>query len=185
MYELNGEDSRTLAVVGAFRVVPEHDLDADHVTLEHLRDVGLVESVDLGDGERGLTLTREGRDLGRVQVRVVVQLALPADARQVEVAHESVARVQVVAVTVLVHSRAATAAFTVACVISRIEHGCPPDMALRWVVREGARAVTARGRFRKALSVRGDVSRGVQSWSEGTRARGRRGDRAMGSARVH
>jgi hypothetical protein len=63
VYELNGEDSRTLAVLGAFRVVPEHDLDADHDTLDHLRDEGLVEAVDLGDNERGLTLTREGRDL--------------------------------------------------------------------------------------------------------------------------
>ena len=51
VYELNGEDSRTLAAVGAFRVVPEDDLDAD------------LETVDLGDDERGLTLTREGRDL--------------------------------------------------------------------------------------------------------------------------
>jgi hypothetical protein len=63
MYELNGEDSRTLAAVGAFRVVPEQDLDIDHDTLEHLHEEGLVETVDLGDGERGLTLTREGRDL--------------------------------------------------------------------------------------------------------------------------
>ena len=63
VHELDGEDSRTLAAVGAFRVVPEHDLDIDHDTLEHLRDEGLVETVDLGDDERGLTLTREGRDL--------------------------------------------------------------------------------------------------------------------------
>jgi hypothetical protein len=63
VYELNGEDSRTLAAVGAFRVVPEHDLDIDHETLDHLRGEGLVETVDLGDDERGLTLTREGRDL--------------------------------------------------------------------------------------------------------------------------
>jgi len=56
-------ESRTLAAVGAFRVVPEHDLDIDHETLHHLRDEGLVETVDLGDDERGLTLTREGRDL--------------------------------------------------------------------------------------------------------------------------
>jgi len=63
VYELNGEDSRTLAAVGAFRVVPEHDLDTDHDTLDHLRDEGLVEAVDLGDGDRGLTLTRDGRDL--------------------------------------------------------------------------------------------------------------------------
>lgn len=63
MYELNGEDSRTLAAVGAFRVVPEHDLDADHDSLAHLRDEGLVATVDLGSDERGLTLTREGREL--------------------------------------------------------------------------------------------------------------------------
>jgi hypothetical protein len=44
MYELNGEDSRTLAAVGAFRVVPE----------------GLVEAVDLGGDERGVVLTRSG-----------------------------------------------------------------------------------------------------------------------------
>lgn len=61
VYELDGEDSRTLAAVGAFRVVPEHDLDIDHDTLDRLRDEGLVETVDLSDDERGLTLTREGR----------------------------------------------------------------------------------------------------------------------------
>jgi len=63
VYELNGEDSRTLAAVGAFRVVPEHELDIDHDALEHLHDDGLVETVDLGDDERGLTLTREAREL--------------------------------------------------------------------------------------------------------------------------
>ena len=63
VYELDGEDSRTLAAVGAFRVVPEHDLDVPHDTLENLHDQRLVELVDLGDGERGLTLTTEGRDL--------------------------------------------------------------------------------------------------------------------------
>jgi hypothetical protein len=63
VYELDGEDSRTLAVVGAFRVVPEHDLDLPHDTLENLHEQRLVEQVDLGDSERGLTLTTEGRDL--------------------------------------------------------------------------------------------------------------------------
>ena len=63
VYELNGEDSRTLAAVGAFRVVPEQDLDIDHETLDHLRDEGLVEAVDLGGDERGVVLTKEGRDL--------------------------------------------------------------------------------------------------------------------------
>ena len=63
MYELNGEDSRTLAAVGAFRVVPEQDLDIDHDTLGHLRAEGLVEAVDLVGDERGVVLTKEGRDL--------------------------------------------------------------------------------------------------------------------------
>jgi hypothetical protein len=63
IYELDGEDSRTLAAVGAFRIVPELDLDVPHDTLEHLHDQRLVELVDLGDSERGLTLTAEGRDL--------------------------------------------------------------------------------------------------------------------------
>jgi hypothetical protein len=34
VYELDGEDSRTLAAVGAFRVVREHDLDIDRETLD-------------------------------------------------------------------------------------------------------------------------------------------------------
>lgn len=63
VYELDGEDSRALAAVGAFRVVPEHDLDLPHDTLENLHDQRLVELVDLGDSERGLTLTGDGRDL--------------------------------------------------------------------------------------------------------------------------
>ena len=33
VYELDGDDSRTLAVVGAFRVVPEHDLDLPPILL--------------------------------------------------------------------------------------------------------------------------------------------------------
>jgi hypothetical protein len=63
VYELNGDDSRALAAVGTFRVVPEQDLDTDHDTVRHLRDEGLVETVDLGGEERGLTLTKQGRDL--------------------------------------------------------------------------------------------------------------------------
>lgn len=63
VYELDGEDSRALAAVGTFRLVPEHDLDLPHHTLENLHDQRLVESVDLGDSERGLTLTAEGREL--------------------------------------------------------------------------------------------------------------------------
>jgi hypothetical protein len=63
VYELDGEDSRTLAAVGAFRVVPEHDLDLPRDTLDNLHDQRLVATVELGDGERGLTLTIDGRDL--------------------------------------------------------------------------------------------------------------------------
>jgi hypothetical protein len=33
VYELDGEGSRALVAVGAFRVVPEHDLDLPHDTL--------------------------------------------------------------------------------------------------------------------------------------------------------
>jgi len=65
VYELDGEGSLTLAAIGAFRVVPEHDLDLPGDTLDNLHDGRLVETVDLGDGERGLTLTTEGRDLLR------------------------------------------------------------------------------------------------------------------------
>jgi hypothetical protein len=63
VYELNGEDSSTLAAIGAFRIVPEHDLDLPRDTLESLQDQRLVELVDLGESERGLTLTTEGRGL--------------------------------------------------------------------------------------------------------------------------
>lgn len=63
VYELDGEGSRALAAVGAFRIVPEHDLDLPHDTLKNLHAQSLVELVDLGENERGLTLTTEGRDL--------------------------------------------------------------------------------------------------------------------------
>jgi hypothetical protein len=63
VYELDGEDSRALAAVGAFRVVPEHDLDLPHDTLENLHHQRLIELVDLGGSEGGLTLTADGRDL--------------------------------------------------------------------------------------------------------------------------
>jgi len=43
--------------------VPEHDLDVPRDTLENLHDQRLVEAVELGDGERGLLLTTDGRDL--------------------------------------------------------------------------------------------------------------------------
>lgn len=52
VYELDGDDSRALAAVGAFRIVPEHDLDLSRAALENLHDQRLVELVDLGDSER-------------------------------------------------------------------------------------------------------------------------------------
>ena len=63
VYEIDGEDGRALAAVGAFRIVPEQDLDLPRETLENLHNQRLVEAVDLGESERGLTLTTEGRDL--------------------------------------------------------------------------------------------------------------------------
>jgi hypothetical protein len=68
VYELNGEDSRMLAAVGTFRVVPEQDLgtDRDHDnydTLDHLRDEGLIRVIALGERERAVVLTAEGLDL--------------------------------------------------------------------------------------------------------------------------
>lgn len=38
-------------------------LGFDHETLDHLRDEGLVDVVELGDDERGATLTKYGQDL--------------------------------------------------------------------------------------------------------------------------
>src|SRR5207237_4962159 len=54
-YELNGDESRSLATIGAFRIVSESDLrdprdesDAREPDLRHLRDEGLVRFVSLG-----------------------------------------------------------------------------------------------------------------------------------------
>ena len=70
-YTLRGSESRTLASVGAFRVVPANDLrdsfnkplDPRHGELWHLRDAGLVQTVRLDRDASVVTLTREGRDL--------------------------------------------------------------------------------------------------------------------------
>ena len=70
LYELNGEDSRMLATIGAFRVAAERDLEAvrdpdwdpRNDTLEHLRDEGLIEFVAIKEG-RAVVLTDDGRDL--------------------------------------------------------------------------------------------------------------------------
>ena len=70
-YEINGDESRTLAATGAFRVVSERDLsdprdvslDARDDRLGHLRDEGLIRTVSLDGRERAVTLTARGRHL--------------------------------------------------------------------------------------------------------------------------
>ena len=71
-YRLRGSESRSLATVGAFRVVPARDLrDRDDRTgnvrdgeLRHLRDQGLVETVRIpGYREQAVVLTDRGRGL--------------------------------------------------------------------------------------------------------------------------
>lgn len=70
VYELNGEDSRTLATIGAFRVVSERDLDSREEVLdcrndglEHLVDEGLIREISLDGHDHGVVLTDRGRDL--------------------------------------------------------------------------------------------------------------------------
>ena len=64
-YELNGDDSRSLATVGEFRVVAERDLrdprdesgDTREPDLRHLREEGLTQFVALDGRGRAVTLT--------------------------------------------------------------------------------------------------------------------------------
>lgn len=65
-YSLNGSESRTLATVGAFRVVSERDLRDPRDSagdLRHLEHQGLVQRVPLNEQERAVTLTQDGRGL--------------------------------------------------------------------------------------------------------------------------
>ena len=69
-YDLNGEESLTLATVGAFRVISESDLrprerapDSREDQHRHLRDQGLMRSVSLDGRERVMALTKRGRSL--------------------------------------------------------------------------------------------------------------------------
>jgi DNA-binding MarR family transcriptional regulator len=70
VYEINGAESRTLATIGAFRVVAESDLNdppddrnASRETLKHLEREGLVQTSPLNSDDRAVTLTERGRDL--------------------------------------------------------------------------------------------------------------------------
>ena len=70
-YELNRDDGRSLATIGAFRVVAERDLrepreessDTREPDLRHLRDEGLMRFVSLEGRERAVTLTESGHHL--------------------------------------------------------------------------------------------------------------------------
>ncbi len=71
-YTLRGSETRTLATVGAFRVVSSRDLRDHHDRpldprsgdLRHLREQGLVETVRVpGSREHAVALTKEGRSL--------------------------------------------------------------------------------------------------------------------------
>src|SRR5512133_1459543 len=71
-YEINGNQGRVLATVGAFRVVSSRDLEASlgragnprSSDLRHLRESGLVQTVSLpGHRDRVVTLTEHGREL--------------------------------------------------------------------------------------------------------------------------
>jgi hypothetical protein len=71
-YTLRGSESRTLATVGAFRVVSSRDLhdnrdrplDPRSSDLRHLREQGLVQVTRLaGSRDYAVSLTREGRSL--------------------------------------------------------------------------------------------------------------------------
>ncbi len=71
-YTLRGSEARTLATVGAFRVVSSRDLRDQHnrpldpgsSDLRHLREQGLVETVRVpGSRDHAVALTRDGRSL--------------------------------------------------------------------------------------------------------------------------
>lgn len=66
LYELNGDDSRMVATIGAFRVVSERDLDAFRgagESLGHLREEELIRTVPIGHNEEAVVLTDRGWDV--------------------------------------------------------------------------------------------------------------------------
>jgi DNA-binding MarR family transcriptional regulator len=71
-YTLRGSESRTLATVGAFRVVSSRDLrdhdgspaDPRSGDLRHLREQGLIETTRVpGYRDHAVSLTKDGRSL--------------------------------------------------------------------------------------------------------------------------
>jgi len=68
-YELNGDETRSMATIGAFRVIDARDLrdprddESRDVDLRNLRDQDLVRTVSLRGGDRAVTLTDRGRHL--------------------------------------------------------------------------------------------------------------------------
>ena len=73
VYELDGEDSRALAAVGAFRIVPEHDLDLPHDALAWIIHDGAagdeIESGSAEEGSRWRALRRRETGVGGVRRR--------------------------------------------------------------------------------------------------------------------
>jgi DNA-binding MarR family transcriptional regulator len=70
VYEINGDESRMLGAIGAFRVVAESDLHdlRDQSTgprrnLRHLEDEGLIRRSPLSADDRAVVLTEPGRNL--------------------------------------------------------------------------------------------------------------------------
>lgn len=70
VYEINAADSRTLAAIGAFRVVAESDLNdprderqSSRETLKHLEREGLIQTAPLNSADRAVALTARGREL--------------------------------------------------------------------------------------------------------------------------
>lgn len=70
-YYLRGSETRTLSIVGAFRVVPAVDLrdavdrpsDPRSSDLRHLRESGLIRTVPLGRASHAVVLSDRGRDV--------------------------------------------------------------------------------------------------------------------------
>jgi len=95
LYELNREDSLMLGTIGAFRVVAERDLtrfhDADR-TLEHLRDEGLIHTVQVGAGEDVHTLTDRGLSVLEANRRETDDDGRARDGEERQIYHAGVSR---------------------------------------------------------------------------------------------